>query len=130
MNFCRRSLIAMGFPYRSPRLARDARFLARDRNTEQAISDPDRVLERISKTLRRRLSDRIEAVFQAACMTGELDTAADLLTVLGNVRERGRRAFGDERRISDDPVAKAQEELVTRRLVKPQHVVEPAWRNR
>jgi hypothetical protein len=87
----------MGFPYRSPRLARDARFLARDRNTEQAISDPDRVLERISKTLRRRLSDRIEAVFQAACMTGELDTAADLLTVLGNVRERGRRVCGNWR---------------------------------
>jgi hypothetical protein len=69
---------------------------------------------------RRRLSDRVEAVFQAACMTGDLDTAADLLTVLGNMRERGRRAFGDERRISDDPVAKAQKELVTRRLVKPQ----------
>ena len=78
----------MGSPFRSPRLARDARFSARDPNTEQAIFDPDRVLERISKTLRRRLSDRIEAVFQAACMTGELDTAADLLTVLGNVRER------------------------------------------
>ena len=122
----------MGFPYRSPRLARDARFSARDRNTEQAISDPNRVLERISKMLRRRLSDRIEPVFQAACMTGELDTAADLLTVLGNVRERGRRAFGDERRISDDPVAKAQEELVTRRLVKlqHQHVTEPASRHR
>jgi hypothetical protein len=119
----------MGSPFRSPRLARDARFSARDRNTEQAISDPDRVLERISKTLRRRLSDRIEPVFQA-CMTGELDTAADLLTVLGNVRERGRRAFGDERRISDDPLAKAQEELVTRRSVKLQHVAEPASRHR
>ena len=120
----------MGSPLRSPRLARDARFSARDPNTEQAIFDPDRVLERISKTLRRRLSDRIEAVFQAACMTGELDTAADLLTVLGNVRERGRRAFGDERRISDDPVTKAQEELLTRRLVKLQHVTEPASRHR
>jgi hypothetical protein len=119
----------MGF-LRSPRLRARCRFPARDRNTEQAISDPNRVLERISKMLRRRLSDRIEPVFQAACMTGELDTAADLLTVLGNVRERGRRAFGDERRISDDPVAKAQEELVTRRSVKLQHVAEPASRHR
>jgi len=121
----------MGF-LRSPRIRARCRFPARDRNTEQAISDPNRVLERISKMLRRRLSDRIEPVFQAACMTGELDTAADLLTVLGNVRERGRRAFGDERRISDDPVAKAQEELVTRRLVKlqHQHVTEPASRHR
>ena len=120
----------MGSPFRSPRLAGDARFSAREPNQELPVYDPDKVLERLNKTLRRRLSDRIEAVFQATCMTGELDTAADLLTVLGNVRERGRRAFGDERRISDDPVAKAQEELVTRRLVKPQHVVEPAWRNR
>jgi hypothetical protein len=119
----------MGSPFRSPRLARDARFSARDPNQELPVYE-DRVLERINKTLRRRLSDRIEAVLQAACVTGELDTAADLLVVLGNVRERGHRAFGDERRISDDPVAKAQEELVTRRLVKPQHVVEPAWRNR
>jgi hypothetical protein len=43
---------------------------------------------RNSRLTRVRLSDRIGAVFQAACMTGELDTAADLLTVLGNVRER------------------------------------------
>ena len=120
----------MGFPYRSPRLARDAGFSARDPNQELPVYDPDKVLERLNKTLRRRLSDRIEAVFQATCMTGELDTAADLLTVLGNVRERGRRAFGDERRISDDPVAKAQEELLTRRLVKLQHVPEPASRHR
>lgn len=116
----------MGSPFRSPRLARDARFSACDTNQDLPVYDPDKVLERISKTLRRRLSDRIEAVFQAACMTGELDTATDLLTVLGNARERGRRAFGDERRISDDPVAKAQEELVTRRSVKPQHAPEPA----
>jgi len=104
----------MGF-LRSPRLARDARFLARDPNQELPVYDPDRVLERINKTLRRRLSDRVEAVFQAACMTGELDTAADLLTVLANMRERGRRAFSDERRISDDPVAKAQAALAARR---------------
>lgn len=73
---------------------------------------------RNSRLTRVRLSDRIGAVFQAACMTGELDTAADLLVVLRNVRERGHRAFGVEKRISDDPVAKAQEELATRLLVK------------
>jgi hypothetical protein len=105
----------MAFHLRNPRLARDARFSARDPSRELPVDDPDSILERINKTLRRRLSDRIEAVFQAACMTGELDTAADLLTVLANVRERGRRAFGDERRISDDPVAKAQAALAARR---------------
>jgi hypothetical protein len=61
-------------------------------------------------------------------MTGELDTAADLLVVLRNVRERGHRAFGVEKRISDDPVAKAQEELATRLLVKRQPVPAPVWR--
>ena len=105
----------MAFHFRNPRVARDARFSARDPSRELPVDDPDSILERINKTLRRRLSDRIEAVFQAACVTGELETAAELITVLGNVRERGRRAFGDERRISDDPVAKAQAALAARR---------------
>jgi hypothetical protein len=83
---------------------------------------------RNSHLTRVRLSDRIGAVFQAACMTGELDTAADLLVVLRNVRERGHRAFGVEKRISDDPVVKAQEELATRLLVKRQPVPAPVWR--
>jgi hypothetical protein len=105
----------MAFHFRNPRLTRDARFSAPNANREVPIYDPDGVLERLNKTLRRRLSDRIEAVFHASCVTGELETAAELITVLGNVRERGRRAFGDERRISDDPVAKAQAALAARR---------------
>jgi hypothetical protein len=105
----------MVFAFRNPRLARDAKFSAYDASREVPIYDPDGVLERLNKTLRRRLADRMEAVFHASCVTGELETAAELITVLGNVQERGRRAFGDERRISDDPVAKAQAALAARR---------------
>ncbi len=70
----------MVFHFRHPRVARDARFSTLNGNREVPIYDPDGVLARINKTLRRRLSDRIEAVFQAACVTGELETAADLIT--------------------------------------------------
>ena len=84
--FCGRRLDRDGVSLRSSRLARDARFPARDPNQELPVYDPDKVLERLNKTLRRRLSDRIEAVFEAACITGGLETAADLLVVLGNVR--------------------------------------------
>jgi hypothetical protein len=108
----------MAFPFRNPRVARGARFSARDPNKEIEVYDPEGVLSRINHTLRRRLADRVEALFQATCVAGQLDTADDLVTVLANVVERGRRAFGVERRISDDPVAKAREDLSVRRFEK------------
>jgi hypothetical protein len=104
----------MAFRFRNPRVARDARFSPPDPNRGVEIYDPEGVLRRLNSTLRRRLADRVEALFQATCMAGDFETAHDLIIVLANVLERGRRAFGFERRIRDDPVAKAREDLAIR----------------
>ena len=99
----------MAFPFRQPRIARDAKFSSSEREVSE------RLTSRINSVLRRRLSDRIETVFKAARLTGDQETAAELLRVLANVRERERRKLGAERRASDDPEAKARDELATNR---------------
>jgi hypothetical protein len=108
----------MAFHLRNPRLARYARFVPCDLNRELHGDAEERLLDRTNRALRRRLSDRIQTVFQATCAAGDLETAADLLIVLTNSQERGGR--GGERRISDDPVANARQELATHKLAKLQ----------
>lgn len=112
----------MAFPFRQPRVACEAWFSAGDPNRQFQVYDPEAVTKRINSMLRRRLSDRVETLFQATRTAGDLETAADLLEVLVNVQERGRRNFGGERRISDDTVAKAREELAT---MRPEHRLSP-----
>jgi len=99
----------MAFPFRQPRIARDVKFSSSEREVSE------RLTSRINSVLPRRLSDRIETVFKAARLAGDQETAAELLGVLTNVRERERQKLGAERRVSDDPVAKAQDELATNR---------------
>ena len=99
----------MAFPFRQPRIARDAKFSSSEREVSE------RLASRINSVLRRRLSDRIEAVFRAARLAGDQETAAELFRVLVNLRERGCQKLGSERRVSDDPAAKARDELATTR---------------
>lgn len=72
------------------------------------------VRHRINRTLRRRLSDRVVDVFQEACMTGDLETAEELLQVLEAMQAR-RQAIVGERRLSNEEVVRAREELASRR---------------
>lgn len=106
----------MAFPFRQPRVKRGARFSAADPTKEMAIFDPEGVMNRINSVLRRRLSDRVEALCQTTCVLGDLETADDLLGVLVRVQERGRRKFGGERRISDDPVSRARSAIAAIRI--------------
>jgi hypothetical protein len=76
-------------------------------------------LQRLQQAFRRRLDDAVVDVFQRACLSRDLDTAAELLTVLENMNERRRRTYGGERRISDATVAQAREELARRRVMQP-----------
>ncbi len=101
----------MAFPFRQPRITRDAKFSSSEREMLEKLTS------RINSVLRRRLSDRIEAVFQAARLAGDLETAAELLAVLVNVRERGRQTLRGERRVSEDPVTKARDELASSRTI-------------
>src|SRR5689334_2980237 len=100
----------MAFPFRQPRLARNASFAASNLTKETQALD-ESIMARINSVLRRRLADRVEALYQASYASGDLETADEVLVVLANMRERERRKFGGERRVSSDPVAKAREEL-------------------
>lgn len=56
-------------------------------------------LNSLRQSFRRRLSDQIEAVFQEACQSGDLATAADLLSTLERMQARADAAeFGGRRR--------------------------------
>jgi hypothetical protein len=81
------------------------------------VYDPEGLMDRLNRTFRRRLSDRVEALFQEACLADDLDTAEELLTVLVNMHGRRRRNFGGERRISAEAVVKIREELSRRKAV-------------
>ena len=93
-------------------------FIRRD------ISPPDRpppmpigtvVRERINRVLRRRLSDRVEDVFQEACVSSDLDTAEELLHVLEAMHARRQALVGD-RRLSSADLVRAREELGRRKV--------------
>ena len=71
------------------------------------------VQRRLNGALRRRLSDRVMAVFHEACLNGDIDTAEELLAVLEAMHRRRQVAAGD-RRISDEDLVRAREDLATR----------------
>lgn len=85
------------------------------------------VRERMNRTLRRRLSDRVMDVFQEACVAGDLVTAEELLAVLDAMHRRRQAAFGD-RRLSSQDLDNAREELASRKAERaaPAPVAEAA----
>lgn len=72
------------------------------------------VRNRLNEVLRRRLSDRVTDVFDRACLSGDFDTAGELLEVLEAMHIRRQAAVG-ERRIGDEGVVRAREQLAARR---------------
>ena len=96
-------------------IAADARLAAPDLYRPIPLYDPDGVLDRVNRTFRRRLSDRVEDLFQDACVAGDLTTAEELLSVLERMQSRRREAAGGERRIPDTAFAKARDELARRK---------------
>jgi|SRR5580658_4313327 hypothetical protein len=108
----------MSFRFKNPLVARNANLTPSDPHRRLEVYDPEGFMDRLNRTFRRRLSDRVEALFQEACLVDDLDTAEELLTVLVNMHERRRRNFGGERRISDEAVVKIREELARRKAAK------------
>ena len=60
---------------------------------------------------RRRVADRVLAAVHAACDQGELDVAAELLTVLEALVTRGPPAADPQRRRNLEALAAAHERL-------------------
>jgi hypothetical protein len=95
-------------------VASDARLEAPDPRRPIPLYDPDGAAWARNRVFRRRLRDRIEDLFQDACVSGDLATAEELLTVLENAQRRRTPTEG-ERRIDDASFAKAREELARRK---------------
>ncbi len=77
-------------------VASDARLAPPDLLRPIQLYDPQGILGRISRTFRRRLGDRVEDLFQDACISGDLATAEELLAVLEHMH--ARRSDGPDRR--------------------------------
>jgi hypothetical protein len=102
------------FSFLRPGVKNDAKLSASDQDQDTPLYE-QMIITRINSTVRRRFADRVEALLRASCLGGDLETAGDLLTVLERLQERGRCNVGRERRVSDDPVARARDELVRAR---------------
>ena len=100
----------MAFPNSKWMVASGSALSAPDPSAKPEVYDPQGMLARLNRTFRRRLSDQVHDVFREACMSGDLDTAAELLTVLEKMHDR-RKSLASERRFSDESIVKAREEL-------------------
>jgi hypothetical protein len=72
------------------------------------------VRDRMNRTLRRRLSDRVLDVCQEACMSGDLQTADELVAVLEQMHARRQTIVGD-RRISNEDIVRMREDIASRK---------------
>lgn len=104
----------MSFFRRFLPVASEAHLGAPDAQRRIPLYDPAGSSGRLNRGFRRRLRDRVEDLFQDACVSGDLDTAEELLAVVENMQKR-RENSGQDRRIDDDFFAVAREELARRR---------------
>lgn len=100
----------MAFPNTKWMVASGSELSAPDPSAKQEVYDPQGMLARLNRTFRRRLSDQVQDVFREACLTGDVDTAGELLLVLEKMHDR-RNSLSGERRFGDDAIVKAREEL-------------------
>ncbi len=85
----------------------------RGRDAEQIV--PQERMTRMYVSLKRRLSDKIEDVLDEACVTGDLQTAEELLAVLELMHVRPPRLIGRERRSAGDRLIRFRTEVETLR---------------
>jgi hypothetical protein len=72
---------------------------------------PEGRMQRLRQSFRRRLGDALEEVFHRACIENDLRTAAGLYAVLEDLHQRRVTAHGYDRRISEELLLKARQEL-------------------
>lgn len=91
--------------------------MVRDRiNLAAKLREAESVVQRrLNGALRRRLSDRVMDVFHEACLSGDMSTAEELMAVLESMHRRRQVAAGD-RRLTDEDLVRAREELASRKL--------------
>lgn len=73
-------------------------------------------LNSLRQSFRRRLSDQIEAVFQEACLSGDIATAEDLLLTLERMQARADQRETNPRRRLRIPLAALRGEFELSRV--------------
>jgi len=86
-------------------------FLVPKSSSLHEINIPGARLARVNQSLKRRLDDDVEEVFNRACATNDLEAATDLLVLLEKWHARRSASYGRERRISGASLLRARKEL-------------------
>ena len=86
-------------------------FLINKNSSLHEARIPGARMARLNQSLRRRLDDDVEEVFNRACTANDLEAAADLLAVLEKWHARRSASYGRERRINGASVARVRREL-------------------
>ena len=93
-------------------------FLLGKRANSHEARIPGARMARLNQSLRRRLDDDVEEVFNRACTSNDLEAAADLLTVLERWHERRSATYGKERRINGAAIQRVRRELDRLRVLR------------
>jgi hypothetical protein len=86
-------------------------LLVRKTSGPHEVRIPGARLARVNQSLRRRLDDEIEAVFNRACATNDLEAAADLLTLMEKWHARRPAGHGHERRTGGEHLRRVRKQL-------------------
>ena len=86
-------------------------FLVNRASSLHEMRIPSARLARVNQSLKRRLDDDVEEVFNRACATNDLEAAGDLLALLEKWHVRRSASYGRERRISGANLARTRKEL-------------------
>ncbi len=74
-------------------------------------------LNAVRRSFRRRLTDRIEDLFEEACLSGDLETAEALLAAYERAGARAPGPHGRDRRVSEAALNQLRDSLAQRRQV-------------
>ena len=86
-------------------------FIVNRSSSMHEMRIPSARLARVNQSLKRRLDDDVEEVFNRACATNDLEAANDLLVLLEKWHARRSASYGRERRISGAALQRARKEL-------------------
>jgi hypothetical protein len=86
-------------------------FLVNRSSSLHEVRIPGARLARVNQSLKRRLDDDLEEVFNRACATNDLEAATDLLTLLEKWHARRAASYGRERRINSAALDRARKDL-------------------
>ncbi|MSP02038.1 MAG: hypothetical protein EXR07_13460 [Acetobacteraceae bacterium] len=72
---------------------------------------PGARLTRVNQSLKRRLDDGLEDVFNRACAANDIEAAADLMAVMEKWHARRAAKYGRERRVDGGALQRVHREM-------------------